>query len=682
MRENQATTTCETQNDFLLELLKLQQDGQYAISAPTNWTREPLLEVETDLDKVVNELKENILSEDKKNETARWHFFIGSPGNGKSAAMGKLCRLLIDEKRCLVCNEGDVPITELPPTNIPYLMSVYEHEKKFATAWVLQDASVVPNPFSPEVDPAKELLNTVKEAWGKGISLVVCANRGILEKAHRDCHVDPQVNSEPWFKILAAIVKNEEISKRKFTDGKTVFSTVHVTYNHLDKQSLLLKEQSTFEDLIIKATEADRWKSCSSCNARDMCPFKANRDWLVDDHARGEVLRLLTKAEVLSGQVIVFREALAIISFILAGCPSDYEQEHPCKWVQNAVEKNNLFSLATRRIYMCLFASHCPHGLESTEVLRKRQVDALRGLVNNGDINKESREAIECVSQHAPSTDVGVTRLLGPSGIIPSLDPCRETLPSSFYESWDRDYGDYGVEMTAKIGPLFTPIEKACISTWKHLEESLESAAEYSATDAYWALRRWSSNFLLHFGALFEGRSAWCKELDEFTKLLKLVDTPIEQRSSEETEHFMELDNQMENLLNSVSGNMGESTVKLSETVTLSGRWVQDKLKPKTVASEKSASVSLAIEFGEKKKERAVFAAPMYLWLTILAKGKLDARCLPRQLLSGATDARVRAASRGEYAFENKDVELLVDMGMGEEKRFARLNGQVIEMTP
>lgn len=680
MTENQATTTGETQNDFLLELLKLQQDGQYAISAPTNWTREPLLEVETELDQVVNNLKENILTENKKNKTARWHFFIGSPGNGKSAAMGKLCGLLIDEKKCLVCNENDVPIRELPPTDIPYLMRVYEHEKKFATAWILQDASVVPNPFSSGIDPAKELLNTVKEAWGKGISLVVCANRGILEKAHRDCHVDPEINSEPWFKILAAIVKNENISKREFTTKKTVFSTVQITYNHLDKRSLLLKDRRIFEDLFIKATEAGRWESCSSCVARDMCPFKANRDWLVDDRARDRVLLLLTRAEVLSGQVIVFREALAIISFILAGCPSDYEQEHPCKWVQNAVQRNHFFSLATRRIYMCLFASYCPHGLEYTEVLQKRQVDALRGL-EHGDINEESREAIKCVPQHAPSTDVGVTRLLGPSGIIPSLDPCREVLPSSFYEFWDRDYSDYGVEMTAKIGrPLFTPIEEACISTWKHLEEHLESAAEYSVADAYWALRRWSSNFLLHFGALFEGRSAWCKELDEFTDLLKLVDTS--QKSSEETERFMRLDNQMENLLNSVSGGIDEVTVKLSETVTLSGRWVQDKLKPKTVASEKSASVSLAIEFGEKKKERAVFAAPMYLWLTILAKGKLDARCLPRQLLSGATDAQIRAASRGEYAFEDKDVELLVDMGMGEEKRFARLNGQVIERKP
>ncbi len=78
-------------NNFLVELLALQQDGKHAISAPTNWTHVPLLEVKTEVDEVVNELIETILVGNNRNDTARWHFFIGSPGNGKSAAMGKLC---------------------------------------------------------------------------------------------------------------------------------------------------------------------------------------------------------------------------------------------------------------------------------------------------------------------------------------------------------------------------------------------------------------------------------------------------------------------------------------------------------------------------------------------------------------------------------------------------------------
>ena len=61
--------------------------------------------------------------------------------------------------------------------------------------------------------------------------------------------------------------------------------------------------------------------------------------------------------------------------------------------------------------------------------------------------------------------------------------------------------------------------------------------------------------------------------------------------------------------------------------------------------------------------ERANFAASMYLWLTRRTAGRLDARCFPQELLSGAMDARIRAASQGKYAFENDDVELIVYAG-------------------
>lgn len=82
-------------NNFLVELLALQQDGKQAISSPSNWiNQKPLLEVPTKLDEIIEELGNAILSKKGNNTIARWHFFIGSPGNGKSAAVGKLCRFL------------------------------------------------------------------------------------------------------------------------------------------------------------------------------------------------------------------------------------------------------------------------------------------------------------------------------------------------------------------------------------------------------------------------------------------------------------------------------------------------------------------------------------------------------------------------------------------------------------
>lgn len=669
----------DAQNDFLLELLALQQDGRHAISAPTNWTQDPLLEVDTEVDEIVDELQESILVGNAPNHTASWHFFIGSPGNGKSAAMGKLCRQLVSAKGCRVLDEENVDIAELEPTAIPYAINIYEDGNSFATAQIIQDASVVRNPFSPDVDPAKEFLHTLEHAWEKGISLVVCTNRGVLEKAHSDNHTKGEINSKPWFKILAHIVSANTVLRGgietpfKFDREKTVFRKVEVSYSHLDNRSLLLG-RDTFDRLLQKATAATRWRSCTSCSAKTMCPFMANRDWLINDEARPHVIQLLKRAEALSGQVIVFREALALISFILAGCPRDYERWHPCEWVQKAVANNDIFSLATRRIYMCLFSSYSPHGLEAVADLQKQQLKALRWLFNvmdNGNV--ESCAAVDqvVIKVAPPSTDVGITRLLSANGTIASLDPCREALPSEFYERWDADFG----AVLKGAGTLFTAIERACVSIWSELEECLELSAGHSVPEAHWAVRRWSSNFLLHFGALLEGRSAWSKELDEFAELLILVASPTHGRSMEHRRRIRQLDEGIERLLNVVPGVQGASTVQLSEAVTLAGQWVRDNLKPETVASEVSGSVSLAIEFGAG--ERAVFAAPMYLWLTRHAKGQLEVRCVPRELLSGVTDARVRAAARGNYAFQDNGVELIVDTGEGEVFKLARFDGEV-----
>lgn len=671
--------SAENRNDFLLELLALQQDGRRAISAPNNWTTQvPLLEVITEVDEIVDRLQEAVLRGEGQNDTARWHFFIGSPGNGKSAAMGKLCRKLLSTGTCQMRDEEGLAIQDLGSTTIPYAIDVYEGNNKFASVQIVQDASVVRNPFSAEVDPATELLHTFEEAWRKGTSLIVCTNRGVLEKAHRDNHTNQSVNSTPWFKILAAVVSADaslsgELSgPRDFDSKKAVFKRVSVTYSHLDNRSLLLG-RDTFDRLFQKAVDTAHWDRCESCSGRQMCPFKANRDWLAEPELRKRILQLLRRAEVLSGQVIVFREALAIVSLILAGCPRDYDSTHPCEWVQSKVAAGDVFSLAVRRIYMCLFASYCPYGLEAPDPLRRRQLAALRELHEIiKDEDAEAKAAVHHVfSSRPPSTDVGVTRLLGRDGVIASLDPCREALPAEFYEGWDSDFE--AIRQNDQF--VFGPIEQACISIWKKLEQGVELAADHSASEAHWALRRWSSNYSLHLGALVEGRSAWAVELDDFAGLLRLVGRPPAHRTLEEKRKIRHLDKGLEELLDAVAGKRAAGTIQLSDTVTLAGEWVRDKLKPKTVASEESGNVSLAIEF--EGGERVVLAALMYLWLTRGAAGKLDLRCFPQELLGGATDARVRAAAKGRYAFQPNDVEMVIDTGSGEVFKVARFDGGV-----
>ena len=85
------------ENPFLSQLLTLQQDGSGAISAPSNWKDKPLLEVSTDLDQQVDRLASRLISDGGTNKTGTWWFLVGSPGNGKSAAVGRLVRRLRNE---------------------------------------------------------------------------------------------------------------------------------------------------------------------------------------------------------------------------------------------------------------------------------------------------------------------------------------------------------------------------------------------------------------------------------------------------------------------------------------------------------------------------------------------------------------------------------------------------------
>ena len=109
------------ENDFLTKLLHLQQDGSGAISSPSNWGKVPLLEIETDLDKHINELQDALLSRRRVNKEGRWHFFLGSPGNGKSAAVGKLYREL-KKNGCRAETEEKEALDDIAVGEIPYLI--------------------------------------------------------------------------------------------------------------------------------------------------------------------------------------------------------------------------------------------------------------------------------------------------------------------------------------------------------------------------------------------------------------------------------------------------------------------------------------------------------------------------------------------------------------------------------
>lgn len=672
--------TSNTYNYFLVDLLALQQDGKQAISAPTNWTtQEPLLEVSTDIDEIVEELGRVILLGNESNTIARWHFFIGSPGNGKSAAIGKLCRHLIREKGCQVRDESGCSIQDLQPAAIPYALDVYEGGNKFASARIVQDASVVRNPFSPDVDPAAELVSTLVEAWDRGISLIICTNRGVLEKAHRDSHTNPEVNTKSWFKVLKEIVVSELglrgilEGERNFSVHKPVFEKAKISYSHLDNYSLLLG-RDIFTRLVQKAIHLDHWMPCNTCAVKDVCPFKLNRDWLSDPVGLKNFLLTLQRAEALSGQVIVFREALALISLVLAGCPRDYANGHPCDWVKGKASSGDVFSIAMRRIYMSIYTSFAPLGFEIPTTLKERQKKAIHGIMESiGESDQDIKKTLRRVlNDPPPSIDVGLSRLLGKEGVLLQIDPCQEPLPAGFYDSWDSDFSI----IQGHENPLITRVERRCAEIWALLEQVIESTPDHTVSDSHWALRRWSSNFTLHLGALLEGKTAWSSELSEFLKTLEIIFKDPSDRTKEEKRAIHDLNEKLEIFLESASNDrQPKGAIQLSETVNLAGTWVKEYLKPTIAQGKKPGSLSLLVQF--KGGESARLGALMFLWLARRARGRLDPRCFPTDLLTGAIDARIRAAAKGNYAYQNEDIELEINTGKGESFRLVRLTGDV-----
>lgn len=666
-------------NPFLLDLLGLQQDGRQAISAPTNWTQsEPLLMVPTELDDVVNEIAASCIL-GTSNTVGRWHFFIGSPGNGKSAAVGQLVRKLRSERNCSIVDDKGTDVSQLTDDSVPYALDVFENGQKFPSVRIVQDASVVRNPYAVDVDPARDLLDTLRDAWERGISLIICTNRGVLEKAFRDTYLDPAINQQAWHKAilrpLADSANGCDLPSNLIppTGRRPVFSSIRATTSFLDNRSLILCGRGIFDGLIQQAVRADKWEVCDHCRAAQLCPLKGNRDWLADSTGREHVVKAFRRAEVLSSQVIVFREALAAISFLLAGCARDYHDLHPCDWIRRLVVRGDLFALAARRIYMSLFCPSFPRGLEVSHELRTYQTESLKALseaLPTGAAKEALAAALDTNS--APSTDVGISRLLASDGVFVRLDAIQGPLPSSFYDAWDGSYD----RIKTLTPPFITEIERRCADVWFSLENAAENMPSYVASDAFWAVRRWSSQFTLHLGSLAEGIAFSAEHIDEFSELLELLWKERDARTISERRRLRELEQLVERLLNrNPDPGSSPTGVRLAENVHVAGPWIEREMLPSVDASPASGSLTIIVRFG-KSHDYTTLAAQMYLWLRQRASGTMDPRCVPGDLLSEAMDAKGRAVAKSLYAFTPNDISLIVD-GDRESFTLSRFDGEV-----
>jgi hypothetical protein len=640
-------------NDFVRRLRELQQDGRGAISLPTDWLREPpLLEVSTPLDV---EIEGIVRAVNDPTSQPRWHFLVGSPGNGKSAAIGKLVRRLHDNGWSFT-DENKIPLEQIPSDQVPYVLHAYQTNQPYASIWIAQDASVVRNPYAQDVDPVLEFEELLRRAVERCVSLIVCTNRGVIEALFSKYVADPATRSQPWFSAIEAAVSGEPRSLKLPAGGK--HDRAECASTLLDARSLVIRSD-VFHRVIKRAVDDMRWDGCTRCDASNWCPFLQNRAWLQDPTRRDNFIVALRRAEVLSGRVIVFREALALLSLILSGCPHDHDSADPCAWVHAAVGKKDLFLLLSRRIYALVYSSHSPLGLERSHHLKTNQLSALQRLAQAGEL---PAVYTRLATDPLPSADVGIPSLLSADGILSELDPFAAPVPEETQQRWDQEANF--VDSTRGGSAL----EQAAVTAWNCLREAAEIRGDLGGDVVSW-LERWITAFTIRAAALTEGYTTFATELDELVSLL----TSGEARTPDQARQLRTIEIGLNAALRA-----GSSGVRIAPYAELTGAWVDQNLKAKAniTAQKTSDNLAFPVEIGSKFKVSIPGRA--YAWLRYREARQLSLHTFPASFLTTARDALARAAAEGGYFWQEDDVVIRVTLPNGDTSTLQRVRGMAI----
>ena len=628
-------------NQILTRLLDLEVAGKDAISAPAKWTNKPLLNIETEVDEMIHQIAPSLISNNDKSGV--WWFLVGSPGNGKSAAVGSLVRKIEEEHNAKFREpkkDGKLgrELSELGENEIPYKMELYEEGNSYASALFAQDASVVPNPYDESPDPGEALVNLLDDASSKGQAIVVCANRGIIEKALQQVGV----NKKLWYPALKAIRDGKEPENIEFKETKSiknnVFDKVDIKVTPLDKKSIFA--DGTFKKLVRKATSNSNWDECADCESRFLCPFKSNRNWLNSDDGLSRFVSVVRYGELMSGQALVFREALALISLMLSGSSRDYPKINPCEWVHHKIEKGAIFALLSRRIYMVLFTSESPFGLRFDDNDRKKQISILSGSMRF--LEESSKKAIDALSKEKISTDIGLKRFLSREGVFSELDPVKENQGKVLEQRWNIDPNV--TQQLAQEQALICDIEKKCFSVLADCDNAIDDI-EIDANEFYRELRHWITSITYRLGFFAEGKILFENELDEYQKALSLKNGEL---SDDDDDFKDKLEDSLEEF---VFGSESYKKIRISDVLTVYGENISGSLSP-VLDLEKSKKSRLVMCIDDSSIE---ISPRSFVWLRRKDKTGMSNKTFPPDVHQDASDIRYKSASSINYAFvENK----------------------------
>ena len=676
---------CFHVNPFVTRLIRLQQDGKDAISGPANWREPPLLDIATDSDDAIDTLLKSMCPlPGGAPHRGRWHWLIGSPGNGKSAKLGQLTRRLLERRYEIVSDDG-VVIGESDADWLPYLLEVREAGKSYRFAYLVQDASVVRNPFGAVCNPAEDLADVLRQAAARGTSLLLCTNWGVLQRLFDSGHTDRDMREEPWFRAVSGALRKGggrvTVHAGGGTSGeKTVFDELEVTYEFLDNRSLLVNSD-VFERLVEKATAEQNWDACSGCPSMSLCPLKANRDDLASDGVRRNVLDILRRAEVLDGQIIVFREAVALLSVLLAGCPDDHGGRTPCEWVHDQVQGHKVFNLLARRVPSILFGATRSHGLEGREshslgtiASRRDQISALEAIDGLLFGTSPVRQALAAVTRSGElSTDVGIKRLLGPDGAIPALDPSIEPRHAVELDEFvaiatsARSADESGDKSSS---PVMGAIEEHCLRAWEEIFDAIAAKGDpVTGQDLYFWARRWQTTCLAWIAAVTRGLTALQPELDKYLTFLEKSGELAGRLAT-----IKKLEDVLEKLLAPRELN-GDSDVhvELATSLWLTGRWAESELRPHLQHDGERDSNALLVKMS--KFHPFVVTAETFTWLSRQHELNLSDLSFNPDVLESLRRTQAQAAAASEYSVQDDDVAIVIVDEQGVEHRFERTSG-------
>ncbi len=526
-----------TRNSFVKKLLSYSPERDDAIGRPDRWDDPPPLVVDTPLHNEMERLAEELWSGPAK---PVWYFLVGGPGNGKSEAIGSFVRKI----NSLAAAEGRDKVLDADAgkgggeINYEFQASL----KNNGQLLLLQDVSV---PRKRNQDPARNFLEALSLYAGHNV--IACANRGMLLRAVRIARTESTY--QELLPILEAIDQRSQESvdlPDPCWEAKLGEKEIEMRVWPLDHESVLFggtsqnpwsnPQGSVLDQIISLAVQEQHWEQegCSMCPARPLCPLYGDAVWLRHLERRLNFLRLLRKAEVLSGQRMVLREALDLISTVLVGTPSDFSngssELHPCEWVQQRIDPNrsapcdwtSLLELVSHRIYQDIFGRTTPTGLRLDDSYEERDSWVLRPLRLLDVAGQQAAEAIESVDS-AFAKQAGAPRICGRKGILSSMDPAIDT-------AWcERNalLADCTVgEM--KVVASNSPLETVLAEYFEELEQTAQNLApSRDPARAFAAIYRWASSLFHRFSALKVGASSAPPVLDDYLELLARPMRPI-----------------------------------------------------------------------------------------------------------------------------------------------------------